>query len=91
MISSDINTTKDKYDFLNKNSEDEVLADIFTITKSKDTLINFFKQQYFYMYWNKNKGRTKKATGHCRYNLLGFLLDNNFQTFGQHFSLFDFQ
>lgn len=81
MIFVGIDVAKDKHDCFIINSEGEVLADVFTVSNSKEgfeTLLQTINT------CTGIDGKTKvglEATGHYSYNLLGFLLDNGLPTF----------
>lgn len=81
MIFVGIDVAKDKHDCFIISSEGEVLADVFTITNSKEGF------EYLLQTINTCTGIGKKikvgleATGHYSYNLLGFLLDNDLPTY----------
>lgn len=81
MIFVGIDVAKDKHDCFIISSEGEVLADVFTITNSKEGF------KYLLQTINTCTGIGEKikvgleATGHYSYNLLGFLLDNDLPTY----------
>lgn len=81
MIFVGIDVAKDKHDCFIINSEGEVLADVFTVSNSKEgfeTLLQTINT------CTGIDGKTKvglEATGHYSYNLLGFLLDNGLPTY----------
>lgn len=82
MIFVGIDVAKDKHDCFIINSEGEVLADVFTVSNSKegfDALLEVINTCT-----GIDGGKIKvglEATGHYSYNLLGFLLDNGLPTF----------
>ena len=81
MIFVGIDVAKDKHDCFIISSEGEVLADVFTITNSKEGF------EYLLQTINTCTGIGEKikvgleATGHYSYNLLGFFLDNDLPTY----------
>lgn len=81
MIFVGIDVAKDKHDCFIISSEGEVLADVFTITNSKEGF------KYLLQTINTCTGIGEKikvgleATGHYSYNLLGFLIDNDLPTY----------
>ena len=82
MIFVGIDVAKDKHDCFIISSEGEVLADVFTITNSKEG----FEQLLQTINTCTGIGGSKikvglEATGHYSYNLLGFLLDNGLTTY----------
>lgn len=82
MIFVGIDVAKDKHDCFIISSEGEILADVFTISNSKEGF------EYLLQTINTCTGiggsKIKvglEATGHYSYNLLGFLLDNGLPTY----------
>ncbi|WP_405353707.1 IS110 family transposase [Ruminococcus sp.] len=81
MIFVGIDVAKDKHDCFIISSEREVLADVFTISNSREGF------DYLLQTINTCTGIGEKikvgleATGHYSYNLLGFLLDNDLPTY----------
>ena len=81
MIFVGIDVAKDKQDCFIISSEREVLADVFTISNSREGF------DYLLQTINTCTGIGEKikvgleATGHYSYNLLGFLLDNDLPTY----------
>lgn len=82
MIFVGIDVAKDKNDCFIIRSEGEVLADVFTISNSKEGF------EYLLQTINTCTGigdsKIKvglEATGHYSYNILGFLLDNGLPTY----------
>ncbi len=82
MIFVGIDVAKDKHDCFIISSEGEVLADVFTISNSKEGF------EYLLQTINTCTGiddsKVKvglEATGHYSYNILGFLLDNGLPTY----------
>ncbi len=82
MIFVGIDVAKDKHDCFIISSEAEVLADVFTISNSKEGF------EYLLQTINTCTGiddsKVKvglEATGHYSYNILGFLLDNGLPTY----------
>lgn len=81
MIFVGIDVAKDKHDCFICNSEGEVLADVFTVSNSKEGFERLFQT---IVSCTGNDEKTKvglEATGHYSYNLLGFLLDNGLPTY----------
>lgn len=81
MIYIGIDVAKDKHDCFICNSEGEVLADVFTVSNSKDGFDTLLQS---IVSCTGNGEKTKiglEATGHYSYNLLGFLLDNGLPTY----------
>ncbi len=82
MIFVGIDVAKDKHNCFVISSEGEVLADVFTISNSKEGF------EYLLQTINTCTGidgsKIKaglEATGHYSYNILGFLLDNGLPTY----------
>ena len=81
MIFVGIDVAKDKHDCFIISSEGEVLADVFTISNSKDGF------EHLLQTINTCTGIGEKikvgleATGHYSYNILGFLLNKGLPTF----------
>lgn len=81
MIFVGIDVAKDKHDCFICNSEGEVLADVFTVSNSKEGFERLF-QTIVSCTGNGEKIKVGlEATGHYSYNLLGFLLDNGLPTY----------
>lgn len=81
VVSVGIDVAKDKHDCFIRNSEGEVLADVFTIPNNMEgfnTLLH--KIQTCTTPQDKIKVGLE-ATGHYSYNILGFLLDNGLATY----------
>lgn len=81
MVFVGIDVAKDKHDCFICNSEGEVLADVFTVSNSKDGFDTLLQT---IVSCTGNGEKTKvglEATGHYSYNLLGFLLDNGLPTY----------
>lgn len=81
MVLVGIDVAKDKHDCFICNSEGEVLADVFTVSNSKDGFDTLLQS---IVSCTGNGEKTKiglEATGHYSYNLLGFLLDNGLPTY----------
>lgn len=82
MIFVGIDVAKDKHDCFIISSEGEVLADVFTISNSKDGFETLL--QTINACISIGDGKMKvglEATGHYSYNLLGFLLDHGLPTY----------
>ena len=81
MICVGIDVAKDKHDCFILSSEGEVLADVFTIPNNAegfDTLLKTIHR------CSRPEDKIKvglEATGHYRYNILGFLLDKGMPTY----------
>ena len=82
MIYVGIDVAKDKHDCFIINSEGEVLADVFTISNSKDGFGKLLQtiKSCTDIFGSKIKVGLE-ATGHYSYNILGFLLDNGLPTY----------
>ncbi len=81
MIFVGIDVAKDKHDCFIISSEGEVLADVFTVTNSKE---GFEALLHTINTCTGIDGKIKvglEATGHYSYNLMGFLLDNGLPTY----------
>ena len=76
-----IDVAKDKHDCFILSSEDEVLADVFTIQNNAegfDTLLQTIRRCAY----PEDKIKVGlEATGHYSYNILGFLLDKGLPTY----------
>ena len=80
MICVGIDVAKDKHDCFITNTEGEVLADVFTVSNSKEGF-ELLLQTIVSCTGNGEKVKVGlEATGHYSYNLLGFLLDNSLPT-----------
>lgn len=81
MICIGIDVAKDKHDCFILSSEGEILADVFTIPNNKEgfeTLLQRIQS------CTQKPDKIKvglEATGHYSYNILGFLLDNDLDSF----------
>lgn len=81
MICVGIDVAKDKHDCFIMNSEGEVLANVFTVSNSKEGFETLLQT---IVTCTGNGGKIKvglEATGHYSYNLLGFLLDKGLPTY----------
>lgn len=81
MVFVGIDVAKDKHDCFICNSEGEVLADVFTVSNSKEGFEKLFQ---IIVSCTGNCDKTKvglEATGHYSYNLLGFLLNKGLATY----------
>ena len=81
MICVGIDVAKDKHDCFIVSTEGEVLADVFTVSNSKEGFELLLKT---IVSCTGNGEKVKvglEATGHYSYNLLGFLLDNGLPTY----------
>ena len=81
MICVGIDVAKDKHDCFIMNTEGEVLANVFTVSNSREGF-EFLLQTIVSCTGNGEKLKVGlEATGHYSYNLLGFLLDNGLPTY----------
>ena len=82
MIFVGIDVAKDKHDCFIISSEGEVLADVFTISNSKEGFEHLLQTINTCTGIRGSKIKVGlEATGHYSYNLLGFLLDNDLPTY----------
>ena len=81
MVFVGIDVAKDKHDCFIVHSEGEVLADVFTITNSKEGFEKLLCTIKTCTGFGEKVKVGLEATGHYSYNLLGFLLDNGLATF----------
>ena len=82
MIFVGIDVAKDKHDCFIISSEGEVLADVFTITNSKEGFEHLLQTINTCTGIGGSKIKVGlEATGHYSYNILGFLLDNGLPTY----------
>ena len=82
MIFVGIDVAKDKHDCFIISSEGEVLADVFTISNSKEGFEHLLQTINTCTGIGGSKIKVGlEATGHYSYNLLGFLLDNGLTTY----------
>ena len=81
MICVGIDVAKDKHDCFIMNTEGEVLANVFTVSNSREGF-ELLLQTIVSCTGNSEKLKVGlEATGHYSYNLLGFLLDNGLPTY----------
>ena len=81
MIYVSIDVSKDKHDCYIVNSNEEILADVFSIQNNLDGFKLLF-QKIKSVAPNLNKVKVGlEATGHYSYNILGFLLDKGLATY----------
>ena len=81
MIFVGIDVAKDKHDYFIISSEGEVLANVFTVSNSKDGFEHLLQTINICAGVNGLKVKVRlEVTGHYSYNLLGFLLDNGLTT-----------
>ena len=81
MICVGIDVAKDKHDCFIMSSEGEVLADVFTVSNSKEGFEHLLQTINTCTGIGNSKIKVGlEATGHYSYNLLGFLLDNGLTT-----------
>ena len=82
MIFVGIDVAKDKHDCFIISSEGEILADVFTISNSKEGFEHLLQTINTCTGIGGSKIKVGlEATGHYSYNLLGFLLDNDLPTY----------
>ena len=82
MIFVGIDVAKDKHDCFIISSEEEILADVFTISNSKDGFEHLLQAINTCTGIGGSKIKVGlEATGHYSYNILGFLLDNGLPTY----------
>ena len=82
MIFVGIDVAKDKHDCFIISSEGEVLADVFTISNSKEGFEHLLQTINTCTGIGGSKIKVGlEATGHYSYNILGFLLDNGLPTY----------
>ena len=82
MIFVGIDVAKDKHDCFIISSEGEILADVFTISNSKEGFEHLLQTINTCTGIRGSKIKVGlEATGHYSYNLLGFLLDNDLPTY----------
>ena len=82
MIVVGIDVSKDKHDCFIINSEGEVLADVFTISNSKEGFEALLQAINACKGVDGDKIKVGlEATGHYSYNILGFLLDKGLPTY----------
>lgn len=81
MIFVGIDVAKDKHDCFIISSEGEVLANVFTITNSKEGFEKLLQTINTCTGIGEKIKVGLEATGHYSYNLLGFLLDNGLPTY----------
>ena len=81
MICVGIDVAKDKHDCFIMNTEGEVLAEVFTVSNSREGFESLL-QTIVSCTGNGEKLKVGlEATGHYSYNLIGFLLDNGLPTY----------
>ena len=81
MICVGIDVAKNKHDCFIRNSDGEVLADVFTIQNNANGF-NTLLQEIRRCTCPEDKIKVGlEATGHYSYNILGFLLDKNLDTY----------
>jgi len=81
MVYVGIDVTKDKHDCFIITSKGEVLADVFPIPNSMDGFHCLMERLYSVTTQEDKIKVGLEATGHYRYNLLGFLLDRGLPTY----------
>jgi len=77
MILVGIDIAKNKHDCFICNSEGEVLADVFTISNTREGFDQLFSKISSFSNDFSNIKVGLEATGHYSYNILGFLLDKS--------------
>ena len=81
MVCVGIDVAKDKHDCFILSSEGEILADVFTIANNRD---GFHTLLHRIQSCARPSDKIKvglEATGHYSYNILGFLLDKDLDTY----------
>jgi len=81
MVFVGIDVAKDKHDCFIVNSEGEVLANVFTISNSKDGFVLLLQRIRDCTSSLDTMKVGLEATGHYSYNILGFLLDSGLTTY----------
>ena len=82
MIFVGIDVAKDKHDCFIISSEGEVLADVFTVSNSREGFEHLLQTINTCTGIGNSKIKVGlETTGHYSYNLLGFLLDNGLTTY----------
>lgn len=81
MIFVGIDVAKDKHDCFIISSKGEVLADVFTVSNSKEGFEALLQTINTCTGIDSKIKVGLEATGHYSYNLLGFLLDNGLPTY----------
>ena len=81
MVCVGIDVAKDKHDCFILSSEGEVLADVFTISNSKEGFQLLLEKIRSCVLPQDSIKVGLEATGHYSYNLLGFLLDSGLPTY----------
>lgn len=81
MVCVGIDVAKDKHDCFILSSEGEILADVFTISNSKEGFETLLQRIQSCTQKSDKIKVGLEATGHYSYNILGFLLDSGLPTF----------
>ena len=81
MIYIGIDVAKDKHDCCILAANGKMIHKVFTITNNKEGFDALYQKISFVSDDFSEIKIGLEATGHYSYNLLGFLLDNGFQTF----------
>ena len=81
MVLVGIDVAKDKHDCFIMSSEGEVLANVFTISNSRDGFEHLLQRIRACVSASDIIKVGLEATGHYSYNILGFLLDNGLPTY----------
>ena len=81
MVCVGIDVAKDKHDCFILSSEDEVLADVFTIENNRDGFDTLLQRIRSCTSPTDKIKVGLEATGHYSYNILGFLLDKGLPTY----------
>ena len=81
MVCVGIDVAKDKHDCFIMNTEEEILADVFTIPNNREGFETLLSRIHSCAAPSDKIKVGLEATGHYSYNILGFLLDNGLATY----------
>ena len=81
MVCVGIDVAKDKHDCFILSSEGEILADVFTIANNRDGFHTLLQRIQSCVRPSDKIKVGLEATGHYSYNILGFLLDKDLDTY----------
>ena len=81
MVCVGIDVAKDKHDCFILSSEGEILADVFTIANNRDGFHTLLQRIQSCARPSDKIKVGLEATGHYSYNILGFLLDKDLDTY----------
>ena len=81
MVLVGIDVAKDKHDCFIISSEGEILANVFTVSNSRDGFEQLLQRIRICTNVQDTIKVGLEATGHYSYNILGFLLDNGLTTY----------